>query len=126
MATDVYLRQVWGVTIGAVVLQNELNKRVPADLLRELPGGTSAVYSAIPFINSLPDELKIPLRVAFADSIAVIWEVMAGIAGIGLIASFFMEALPLHTQVDERWGLEGGPDEIGLKEQPTANRLSAA
>ena len=28
-----------------------------------------------------------------------------GIAGMGLISSLFMRALPLHTQVDDRWGI---------------------
>ena len=92
-------------------MQNELGKRLPADVLQELPGGIAVVYSAIPLINSLPDDLKVPLRVAFADSSAVIWEVMAGIAGIGFISSLFMEALPLHTQVDEKWGLQSGSAE---------------
>lgn len=95
-----------------------MSKRIPADIIQRIPGGASDVYSAIPLINSLPDELKIPLRVAFADSIAVIWEVMAGIGGIGLIASLFMEALPLHTQVDERWGMEEDiSDQIRVKAQ---------
>ncbi|KAJ3483959.1 hypothetical protein NLI96_g5966 [Meripilus lineatus] len=97
---------VWGVTIGTTVLQNELRKRVPAEYLSELPGGVAIVYSAIPLINSLPEPLKTTVRDAYADSTAKIWEVMCGIAAIGLIASLFMESLPLHTEVDRKWGLE--------------------
>ncbi len=88
------------------MLQNELAKRVPEAFLSQLPGGVAIVYSAIPAINSLPDDLKTPVRIAFAESTAKIWEVTAGIAGIGLIASLFMKALPLHTEVDKKWGLE--------------------
>ncbi|KAJ3483963.1 hypothetical protein NLI96_g5968 [Meripilus lineatus] len=97
---------VWGVTIGTTVLQNELRKRVPAEYLKELPGGVAIVYSAIPLINSLPEPLKTTVRGAYADSTAKIWEVMCGLAAIGLIASLFMESLPLHTEVDRKWGLE--------------------
>lgn len=43
---------------------------------------------------------------AFAQSVAVIWQVFIGLAGVGLIASLFMKGLPLHTEVDKRWGLE--------------------
>ena len=32
---------------------------------------------------------------------------MIGIAGLGLLCSLPMKALPLHTQVDEDWGMEG-------------------
>ncbi|KAJ3487952.1 hypothetical protein NLI96_g3174 [Meripilus lineatus] len=123
LAFFAYLRSfaaVWGITIGTAVLQNELGKRLPADILQELPGGIAAVYSVIPLINSLPDDLKSPLRVAFAGSAAVIWEVMAGIAGIGFLASLFMEALPLHTQVDEKWGLQSGSAE-SIPVVPNAN-----
>lgn len=88
------------------MLQNELRKRVPAEYLNELPGGVAIVYSAIPLINSLPEPLKTTVRDAYADSTAKIWEVMCGIAAIGLIASLFMESLPLHTEVDRKWGLE--------------------
>ncbi|KAJ3473492.1 hypothetical protein NLI96_g12977 [Meripilus lineatus] len=101
-----YFATVWGVTIGTAVFQNELSKRASPELFNQLPGGVSVVFSTIPLINSLPDELKVPLRVAFADSLDVIFQVMAGIAMIGLISSLFMEALPLHTQIDERWGLQ--------------------
>ena len=66
--------------------------------------------------------MRYEVREAFGDGIAVIWRVMAGIAGLGLIASLFMKGLPLHTQVDKRWGLreDGLPrsdsENIDLKE----------
>ena len=50
------------------------------------------------------------VRVAFAESVIVIWQVLIGIAGIGFLACAGMKALPLHTQVDERWGLDGEVD----------------
>jgi hypothetical protein len=37
----------------------------------------------------------------------VIWQVFIGVAGIGLLASLFMKGLPLHTEVDRQWALEG-------------------
>lgn len=54
---------------------------------------------------------------AFADSIRVIWQVFTGIASIGLLSSFFMKALPLHTQVDDRWGIasQEGLDDVDEK-----------
>ena len=109
--------QVWGISVGTVILQNELNKRLPKAFLDELPNGVTSIYTAIPAINALPDALRVPVRVAFAQSVDRVFQVMAGIAGIGFIASFFMEGLPLHTQTDKKWGLEGQREEVAMSEK---------
>ena len=36
----------------------------------------------------------------------MLWLVMIGIAGLGALAALLMKSLPLHTQIDERWGME--------------------
>ena len=46
------------------------------------------------------------MRDAFAKGIKVIWQVMIAVAGLGLLSSLLMKALPLHTQLDESWGIE--------------------
>lgn len=62
--------------------------------------------SPIPAITNLPEPLRSEVRQAFGESIAVIWQTMLGIAGLGLLTAIPMKAFPLHTQVDERWGIE--------------------
>ncbi|GJE91677.1 MFS general substrate transporter [Phanerochaete sordida] len=97
---------VWGVTIGTAVLQTQLTKKLPPAFVAQFPGGVSIAYSIIPAIPTLPEPLQSEVKAAFAESVAVIWQVMIGIAGIGFLASLFMKGLPLHTQVDQKWGLE--------------------
>ena len=97
---------MWGVAIGIAVLQTQLTSRLPKDFLSQFPQGVAVAYSIIPVIPTLEEPLRTQVQVAFADSLAVIWQVMIGIAGLGLLCSLPMKALPLHTQVDERWGLE--------------------
>lgn len=97
---------VWGVTIGIAVLQTQLSKRLPHDFLARFPQGVAIAYSTIPVIADLPEPTRTDVRIAFADSIRVIWQVMIGIASIGLLSTLLMKGLPLHTQVDEKWGLE--------------------
>ncbi|KAJ3552285.1 hypothetical protein NM688_g4228 [Phlebia brevispora] len=103
---------VWGVTIGTAVLQTQLGHRLPAEFLSQFPEGVAIAYSIIPVIKTLEDPLRTQVRDAFADSIAVIWKVNIGIAGMGLLSSLAMKSLPLHTEVDKRWGLDGEHHEI--------------
>ncbi len=94
------------MTIGTAILQTQLSKRLPPEFIAQFPGGVAIAYSAIPVISTLPEPAQSQVPEAFAQSIIVIWQVMIGISGIELLSCFFMKALPLHTQVDERWGLE--------------------
>ncbi|OBZ69437.1 hypothetical protein A0H81_10667 [Grifola frondosa] len=111
--------QVWGVTIGGAVLQNELRKRMPADFLVQFPEGVAVAYTIIPLIPSLEEPLKSEVRVAFADSLKVVWEVLTGIAGLGLISCIGMKALPLHTDVDRDWALQNGKNDAKERYEPS-------
>lgn len=87
--------------------------------MEQLPEGVALAYSVIPLIGKLDEPLRSEVRQAFGESIVVIWQVMLGVAALGLLSSLPMKALPLHTQVDERWGMEKGAtrdhsDEIAL------------
>ncbi|GJE88942.1 MFS general substrate transporter [Phanerochaete sordida] len=110
---------VWGVTVGTAVLQTQLTKRLPKEFVDSLPGGVSIAYSVIPVIPTLSEPLRTQVRVAFADSIRVLWQVTIGIAGLGALGSLLMEGLPLQTHTDETWGIEdkakgqGGDEEKG-------------
>ncbi|VDC06977.1 unnamed protein product [Peniophora sp. CBMAI 1063] len=109
LAFHTFLRnfaQVWGVTIGGAVLQNELHKRLPSAFLSQFPQGSEVAFAIIPTIPVLEQPLKDEVRNAFAGSTQVVWQVLAGIGGIGLIAGLFMKQLPLHTSVDAHWGRE--------------------
>ncbi|GJE88951.1 MFS general substrate transporter [Phanerochaete sordida] len=97
---------VWGVTIGTAVLQTQLAQRLPRDFVDALPGGVSLAYAVIPAIAGLPEPAHTQVRVAFAQSIRVLWLVMIGVAAFGALGALLMRGLPLHTQVDERWGME--------------------
>jgi len=96
---------IWGVTIGGTVIQNELTTRLSPDFLARFPGdGTQIAFEVIPSIRNLPQPLKDEVRHAFARSLQVLWKVLAGISGLGLLSSLFMKHLPLHTSVDANWG----------------------
>ncbi|EIM89050.1 MFS general substrate transporter [Stereum hirsutum FP-91666 SS1] len=114
MAFFVCLRnfaQVWGVTIGGTVLQNQLTQNLPSAFTSQLPQGTAIAYAAIPVIGDLSEPLRSQVRVAFADGLIVFWEVLIGIVGLGLLASLAMRHHPLHTKTDEDWGMRAAGKE---------------
>lgn len=80
--------------------------RLPAEFVQQFPEGIAVAYSIIPVIKTLDEPLRTQVHEAFADSLRVVWQVMIGIAGLGFFTSLFMRSLPLHTQVDEQWGME--------------------
>jgi hypothetical protein len=96
---------VWGVTVGGTVLQNELRINLPAEFQAQFSQGASIAYKTILLVPGLEDPLKTEVQNAFAASLRVLWQVMAGFAGFGLLVSAAMKHLPLHTSIDERWGL---------------------
>ncbi|KAI0772152.1 Mfs1.2 [Irpex lacteus] len=97
---------VWAITIGGTILQNQLVKRLPEAFTSQFSSGAALAYASIPAIASLEEPLRSEVRNAFAESLRVIWQVLIGIAAMGMLSSLMMKALPLHTQVDERWGIE--------------------
>lgn len=45
---------------------------------------------------------------AFGVALSVIWKTSTGVLAIGLFASLLMRDVPLHTNVDEKWGISDG------------------
>ena len=89
--------------------QNELKKKLPGAFVAQFPGGVEIAYAAIPVVRGLPEPLRGEVRAAFADSIDVIWQVMIGVAGLGLLSVLLMREIPMHTEKDETYGLAAAP-----------------
>lgn len=98
--------QIWAITIGGAILQNELKRRLPPNFVSEFPEGISIAYAIVPQIPTLPQPLKDDVRAAFSDSLNVVWKVLVGLTGAGFLSSFLMKGFPLHTQIDQAWALK--------------------
>lgn len=68
--------------------------------------GSAIAYSAIPLLSSLKEPLNQAVRIGFADSIRVIWQVLIGVGTLGFVVSLGMKHMPLHTSLDRDWGLQ--------------------
>ncbi|KAJ7359467.1 hypothetical protein DFH08DRAFT_686256 [Mycena albidolilacea] len=76
------LSRIWGVTIGGTVLQNELTARLPPAFLAD------------------HSKIKCGMHLLGPGSLQVLWNVLAGIGSLGLLVSFLMKHLLLHTSVN--------------------------
>jgi hypothetical protein len=96
---------VWGISIGGVVLQTALEKRLPTEVLKFVPNSASGAlqYAVIPLIKTMPDALQADIRKAFGDSLVYVWIAATAFSGLGLISSLPMRLLPLHTDIDKKW-----------------------
>ncbi|KAJ7721609.1 iron permease [Mycena metata] len=100
------LFQTWGITISGTILQNMLQKKLPPAFTAQFPPGVEIAYTAIPLIKELEGPLQTDVERAFAESMAVIWQTMIGISGLGLLLSLLMKEVPMGTTVDENYALK--------------------
>ena len=98
--------QSWGIVVGGTILQNELLKNLPADFTAQFPQGVQIAYAVIPTIKDLDEPRKEAVRAVFAHAVRLIWRVMIGISGAGLLSCLLMKEEQLRTDMDEQWGLQ--------------------
>ncbi|KAF7797451.1 hypothetical protein EIP86_008648 [Pleurotus ostreatoroseus] len=113
-ATFIFSRsfaQTWGVTIASTVLQNQLKKKLPEAFVSQFPSGVEIAYAAIPYISQLQEPLRSEVRVAFADSLSTVWQVMAGLGGLGIVSVLIMKEVPMKAVIDKKFGLEDVEEE---------------
>lgn len=103
--------RAFGITMGTTILQNGLKSRLPSEFLAQFPNGAEISYAVIPLVKTLSQPLQNEVKAAFANSIAIIWYWVVGLAGLGLIVTLPMQQLTLHTVTDENWGLHNGKAE---------------
>lgn len=92
------------------MVDNQLRARLPTAFTSLFPGSVDLAYSIIPQIPSMEQPLKEQVQVAFADSLIVVWQVLIGISGMGLLSALLMKGLPLHGAVDKEWTIKEGKE----------------
>jgi len=102
--------QSWGVTISGTILQNGLRTHLPPEFSAQFQSqlNVEIAFAAIPLIPTLPEPLKSQVKVAFTSSLALIWEVLTAIAGVGVLSVFLLKEIPMHEHNDEKFALQVG------------------
>jgi len=104
--------QIWGVTAGGAIIQNELKNKLPASFLTQFPQGVEIAFEMIPIIPSLDQPLKDDVRNTFGIALKVVWQVMLGISIAAILCNIGIKQLELHMQIDEDWGRKDPPDDL--------------
>lgn len=90
--------QTIGIAIGGTIFQNQVRQKI---LTYPLIAPMADVYSQdatslVGIIRGMADgDAKVQLIQAYADSLKIIWVVMAALAGVAMVASFFTKGYSL-------------------------------
>lgn len=95
-----------GIAIGGTIIQNVLLRDLPQAFVDTLPDGVAIAYAVIPSIPTLEEPLKREVQRAFANAVQLLWRVMIGVSGVGLLTCALMKEESLRTDMDETWGLQ--------------------
>ncbi|RPD58543.1 MFS general substrate transporter [Lentinus tigrinus ALCF2SS1-6] len=100
--------QTLGVVTGTIILQSQLKSRLPSELNGFFTGHVELAHAAIPLIAGLADPLRRQVRVAFADSLKLVWDVMLGVSALGMLPGVLMREVRMERVTDDRYGLRTG------------------
>ncbi|KAJ3002850.1 hypothetical protein NUW54_g5623 [Trametes sanguinea] len=127
------LGQSWGIVVGGTILQNELLKNLSRAFEEQSPQGVQVAYAAIPSISGLKEPLRHEVRAVFARATRLIWQVMIGLSGAGLLSVLLMREEKLRQDMREEWGLQDkstaarrASEELELKTTSSGNNLTTA
>lgn len=57
-------------------------------------------------VKKLEEPLRSEVQTAFGESLRNVWFSTTAIAAVGFLFSLLMKSVPLHSNMDEQWGLE--------------------
>lgn len=116
------LGQTVGVAIGGVVFQNRIHKEF---LDRPLLAGmadswTQDAASLVQYIQSLPQNvMRGEMESAYADALGIVWLVLCGAAGLGLVSCFFVKGSSMDQEFQPAQGMKDAEKEKGTEMSET-------
>ncbi|KAL4917377.1 major facilitator superfamily domain-containing protein [Aspergillus aurantiobrunneus] len=109
------LGQTVGVAIGGVVFQNRINFEFTrrANLAGMADKWTQDAAGLVQYVQSLPHGvLRSDMERAYADALDIVWLMLCGTAGLGLISCALVKGYPMDQAFKPTQGIErGGSDE---------------
>ncbi|KAK6533115.1 hypothetical protein TWF281_007270 [Arthrobotrys megalospora] len=94
-----------GVSVGNVIFSNEFNRRIPSIMEHLTPetarlisgnGGASSTGA----VSRLPEDQRIPIQDAYAESLSVMWWYFVGVSAAALLFSLLVGKHTLSTKLE--------------------------
>ena len=106
--------QTSGVAIGGVIFQNRMRAELESfpDLAQFAAQYSVDAVALVETLKKLPPHASqtLQLKEAFANSFKTIWAVMCGLAGIAMIANFFVKGYDLNQEHKTDQGFVNGDE----------------
>lgn len=83
---------VLGITMGGVILQNDLPHRLPIAVSSQLEFSADAAFALIPIIPQLPPDQEQQAKQAVNDSLRIVWIACAAFSALGMAVSLWVSA----------------------------------
>lgn len=116
------LGQTVGVAIGGVVFQNRIHKEfLGRPLLAAMADSwTQEAASLVQYIQSLPQNaMRGEMESAYADALGIVWLVLCGAAGLGLVSCFFVKGSSMDQEFQPAQGMKDTEKEKGTEMSET-------
>jgi len=112
---------IWGVTIPAVVFNNQFNSmigRISDPAARAvLSGGQAYGRATSDFVNSFSGILQAEIIGVYSDSLKAVWWVAIAISGFGFLLVFLEKEIKLRTELKTDFGIK---DKVKVVVDPEA------
>lgn len=87
-----------------------MKKNLPPGALAQLSNetggaGNEIAYAVIPLIQGLQEPLRTQTRMAFAASLRLIWHMLLGVCGLGLLSVLLMREIPMQQVTADEYGM---------------------
>ncbi|KAH7412748.1 major facilitator superfamily domain-containing protein [Cadophora sp. MPI-SDFR-AT-0126] len=102
---------VWGVTIPAVIFNNQFNKSAKAisdPAVRALfSNGQAYAHGTRDFINSFEPAVREEIIGVYVGSLKVVWQVAIAISAFSFLLVFIEKEIKLRTELETEYGMKG-------------------
>ncbi|KAH8824453.1 MFS multidrug transporter [Flagelloscypha sp. PMI_526] len=98
--------QSWGITISTTIIQNSLRKKLAPDVLAAIPPHVDLAYFLVQLIPTLAEPTREETKVAFTESLSLMFKAMVAFAGPGFFLTVLMKEIPMHGVTDEKYALQ--------------------
>ncbi|KAK4158903.1 putative efflux pump [Cladorrhinum sp. PSN259] len=127
---------IWGIAVPTAIFNSKVNSllaqgRISDDLVSSaMQNGGAYALASMGFIQSLPSELRLQVKLVYVDSLRLVWQVGIGFGIAGFLVTLIIKEVKLREDLDTEFGLidadinSTSADVTGVRVDQNANEKS--